>query len=734
MLTIALDESTGFEKNAQKRGPVFVAGLIYDDKGNEEDRANERKRVTEYLKRVCQKTGHRYPRDLHLAKAGSRNGGAVHEVKAEINASMAEFMRAGTYEGEPVRNSERVGKYYLFAIVKSRRGKQDFFAGNASNLLKEDVAGNLYAHMTYDIVSRLIFHNPVIEEINDVQLDLPTRVVVLENAGKAEENYQDYLEYERLGYKLVEQYSDESNKVLQVANFDGYRAAIQREMLETGRSDIHIQKLGVNSIVYESDKKGKMAYLYLADAICSYYSDYANETDSCRLLDSFYELAHKINGSDRNLIFAYDTADAYFHRAWKAYESGDLFEALSICFDARGECLPFYKRRWFPVIEQTIIDNQDANKLRIAVLKLSALATSKNLNQQKLLHIFKILEESASSGKDRGPLDKSAVFDLYAAGIDAFNHIADTENAERCFAHCRQSVRYTSIENYLAVLNRQSVYTMDRLEFEKARQISEEALEYAKELLALKRMLYGDDSVRSIEYGRICSQYGQACAALHDMKAEELFLTALDAFDADSADYYITLSYFLHYCIAMGRKEKYDEYAKKYFGGNEDREKQFHYLLTAGKDAPISFKFALFVFVKALYIFDGGKATPGLKTELLAIEKTLRRFGLEGEITGHPWEIIYKYLAFIAKRNGRKDIAERYIEMTKSTELFGAEHEKLIDWIISYGLLQYKQLTEDADKSRQEELELWRTMGNDDCTDSQYVQEELAKRFTFMYV
>ena len=55
MITIALDEYGQFEKvgnngNAGNKQLVFIAGLVYDDKGCKNDAENEKKRLDIFLK------------------------------------------------------------------------------------------------------------------------------------------------------------------------------------------------------------------------------------------------------------------------------------------------------------------------------------------------------------------------------------------------------------------------------------------------------------------------------------------------------------------------------------------------------------------------------------------------------------------------------------------------------------------------------------------------------------
>lgn len=54
MITIALDENGDFEGLKGSGGePIFLAGLLYDDGGDEYDTQNERKRIIIYLT-ICQ--------------------------------------------------------------------------------------------------------------------------------------------------------------------------------------------------------------------------------------------------------------------------------------------------------------------------------------------------------------------------------------------------------------------------------------------------------------------------------------------------------------------------------------------------------------------------------------------------------------------------------------------------------------------------------------------------------
>ena len=90
MLTITLDEQGDFEniQNKLETEPVFIGGIIYDDKGIAEEKINEIKRLKSYYKKVCSSVGTKFPKDLH------RNGNnSIQEAKtkAKVSETLKEF-------------------------------------------------------------------------------------------------------------------------------------------------------------------------------------------------------------------------------------------------------------------------------------------------------------------------------------------------------------------------------------------------------------------------------------------------------------------------------------------------------------------------------------------------------------------------------------------------------------------------------------------------------------------
>ena len=111
-----------------------------------------------------------------------------------------------------------------------------------SIIVREDYASNLYMHMAENIVERLIFHNPIVEEINRVHLELATRVVKVKQDKRSE--------YRRLSY--IEDSKKEHHKDGEFTFFlttgDNYRTAIDREMQDTEKWNIKFDAIVAKSI------------------------------------------------------------------------------------------------------------------------------------------------------------------------------------------------------------------------------------------------------------------------------------------------------------------------------------------------------------------------------------------------------------------------------------------------------------------------------------------------------
>lgn len=735
MITIALDENGDFEGlNRESDEAIFLAGLLYDDNGDEMDTENERERIIAYYQHVCAKAGGHFPESLHISHAGN-NGGYVAKTKEEVGASLGEFLRNGTYQKKALTRVPRRGKYMLFMQIKSNQGKRTLQGKDLCKLVKDDFASNLYMHMAEDVVSRLIFHNPHRPAIRKVHFDLPTRMVVLDNDmhDKIEEYYQ--LGYKDYKFDDEEPRDSSKKKYLQIANDNNYRAAISREIIAEGRTDIEVDRMGVNSIYYgpANDKKTKrMAFLYMADSICSLLNWHRTGNSPVDWLNCFAEQAHDLNGSSQNLFFAYDDVDVLFDQAWRAYEHGDYFKALQLSFkvkESKSKFAAFYQKHWFPLLENALCRHAEKDALVSSLTRFQQYSYSENLQQDCLVYIFEKLRDTVETRLAEGQLDKAAAFAFYDAGFSACNHTGHSEIAGECFEKCKELAAAVDIEMYLRTLNKYAVWRNDVLDFEAAKEVAEIVVIYADELRQMRGRLFGNEAAGFVAYGRALSQCGQAYAFLKDTQAEESFIEALGHFDKSSADYFITLSYLLHYYIEQGDKEKYDKYAAIYFGGEKDALKQFDFLMRMGQgDKPrFTLKFAFFVFLKGLCKLHRDRVKGNLRTDLLDIDKTFRSYHAEEQINGHPWEIIYKYLAILAQQQGKEDIAKAYMEKSAAIIEDGG---RIIAAIVANGKREFAQLIGDKEASSQAERELVK----DFCKPGrEFSDEEIVRRLCYMY-
>lgn len=145
----------------------------------------------------------------------------------------------------------------------------------------------------------------------------------------------------------------------------------------------------------------------------------------------------------------------------------------------------------------------------------------------------------------------------------------------------------------------------DQYRYDEALALSKDILSYHEQLSVLREVLFDTEDITIIAKGRALSQQGQVYSYMRDSEAESRFREALEQFDENSVDYHITLSYLLHHYIDMKNLEGYESYASKYFGNKEDIMDQFAYLqsMTEDEQKNQSFKFAFYVYIKALHTF-----------------------------------------------------------------------------------------------------------------------------------
>ena len=692
MITISLDEKGVFENNLNSTGSIImIAGIVYDDKDDDKDADRERSRIKHYFEDICLAESAAYPQALHW---GSAPDYKVRKVKDNYMRSLGEFLKEGKCHGKPVASDDgmpRGGEYYVYALVKSRKGKPELIKAEISNLINENNASNLYMHMVEDTISRLLFHNRIFSQKKEVTLDLATRVYVTP-AGNDVSALTD------IGYRSrVATRNGQTNTIVSLTNQDVFRTALERDMLsEESDNELHIKSLMVRSIDYHNANAGH-EFLYMADAVCTYLGEDNNYGTNKNYLEKVWDRMDKLTGEQR-MLFSYDIVDTYFVKAWRSVSAGDIYSALSFFYDAvheNSEAAGFYKTNWETVLYERIAEKIQAGGLAETIRKITGYSRSNNINQEKLVYLFEGLEEIIQKSDLDDSQTKSVLYDFYDVGVTAYNHVGKTEKAAECIEKCKQYKTFIGIDRVLRNRNREAVGICDSFRYEEAEKLILPSYQYYQTTYETEKRLFGDESkCNSTEYAIVCSQLGQIYSYMCDERAEEMFQKALSMMEKGSADYYITMSYFLHYYLQTKEKEKYEKYAKEYFGGNDDLEQQLIYIIKEGSkehNAKVALKFALFVYVKAVNAFYVDSLAQSLVLKLADIKKTIEQIdenGLE-HFNGHPWEISYKYLAMIAVKNKQFTAAANY---QKAIVKFDDEKGLIIDLILLLSEIEVSKL------------------------------------------
>lgn len=707
MITIALDESGTFETFVEKGQSdiLFIAGIVYDDKNENKGRERyyEQCRLDAYFRKVAKTTGCQYPVDLHL-KDDKSNKKNVDIMEEEIRDTLSEFIKEGTYKGESVFDNDRKGFYRIATMLYNGEGKSIFKQDETSDLLNDSHLSNLYMNMAHSLVSRLAFHNVFSLNPDKVRFDLATRTISID---KNNEDNKDIIEkFINFGYKEYTPKNEKTksskkkdyNKYVryQVANESDYRAMITQKLVELNRTNFKVDSLSVRSIYYGADVVGseRYAFLYLADMICSLLNPKEKSISVTKLQKSFYECANFFNSYCQNLIFVYDDIDDVYEHAVKSYEEKDYYKTLKILFSARESTSKFkeyYLSQWFSKIEMLILkdgkkelSNDDIVNIENAILQFSRYSNSNLLKQDELVYIYEHLEPLVEKLDERNKYK----YKFYDAGITAYNHIGDSVKAEVCFEKCKTYSKYCYFEDYLATLNRRVVMLNDQYRYDDALALSEKILSYHEYLSAFRTEQFKSEAITAISKGKALSQQGQVYSYMRNPEAERIFEEAKKQFDENSKDYHITISYLLHHYIDMRNLEGYESYASKYFGNKQDVMGQFEYLksMTEDEQKNQSFKFALYVYIKALYTFYADTMKKEHKREMLTWAGNVKKSAKSDHVNGHPWELIYKYFALLAVKWNKTDKAEQFVEKMQTIV---EKKDAAIENIITGALIEY---------------------------------------------
>ena len=322
----------------------------------------------------------------------------------------------------------------------------------------------------------------------------------------------------------------------------------------------------------------------------------------------------------------------------------------------------------------------------MAVRKLNETLNNNTLDQEKCFYILRVLEKLVPVMKEKfhSPEAKRILYVLFDIGVTACCHIGDSKGAEKYFEKCKQYAGLVSLDDYLSTRNKLVVSYCDYFEVARAEKLSDENMRFQERLTGFKKELelpgVGDNGFEAI--GKAHSQRGQVYAFKRDRRAEVEFRAALVHFEEASANYKITQSYLLQYYLDTGNMEAYLEEAEGYFGGKTKLIDQLKYIMDEGSknDSLINMKYALYIYVRALYVFRLSELTEKVWSELQNIEV---KFGKkihkkEWALTGHPGEIIFKYMRLIALSRDEKDLELKYAEKMSDCLIYHGATEDVV--------------------------------------------------------
>lgn len=531
--------------------------------------------------------------------------------------------------------------------------------------------------MIEDVVIRLLFCNPYLDgRIKDVKLELATRVCV--------NPLQEYPEHERLGYPVVQK----RNKFVYLTDADVFRTAIDREMLENEAEEMNIS-LQAKSIKYEAAVPDE-EFLYLADAVCSILGFRVSYKNTA-YFDKIWQKMGNLVGEHKRILWSYDTADTFFVRAWKAMKRGELYKAVCNMFEAtkqKSEVTEFYKNAWSRFFYDRIAKNLDFDQLKTAISDCARSTRKNKIDNDKLVYAVEQLERLCTGFHFASSGDRVIFYDLYSSAMAAYNHQGLPDKAAECRQKLSEYEKYISIEQGIRNRHRETVSMCDKLDYDQALAIAGPSCEYYEKSIALQQQTMAT-GFNNVEFGIACSQLGQVYAYQGNPQAEKYFLKALELIDRETGDYFITEAYLLHYYLQTGEREKYESFAKEYFGGKTGLDEQLSCILdAAGQGNPaLNYRFALHVYLRAVYEFYLGEIPEQTLSRLMELEKLLEEAMPHNErrTSYHPWEINFKYLALIA---AQKDYLAKAGAFIDSLRKFYAPAGSVVDVIKQYGEIE----------------------------------------------
>jgi len=622
---IYLDESGEFQTTDTQ---CLIAGFTYIAKDEEAPDAH-RRALSQLMRSAAAKWGVAYPGGLHTTRNDT--------LKALVRRDFAQITRS------------------LF-----RRGEYEpFVCYCLPNHLPEDVqkrehiAEGLYRHMLQQLLRHVIARLP--GDVAAVNLFIPTRIAPVAEDQKAT--------MEKAGV-----FSDPTvpgSIALYELNASGVHLFTRDELLKITDAQIDVS---VDHVEYHSDEDDCQAGYRFADWICCLCTGYCwlqrVATPGRVALSVFTEPLREI-----------------FRREAHVVCFGPDYDLLVRGLESAASPCPIEYLNAVTAFEQP-------ERAHLAPYRDMLLAKNPFANPQIIRavddHLFfgyyiqaryreaKPLYAAMLDMAQRAGAEDTALLGIKTKLMCCLQHTGEADKANALFSAC-YALPMPAIAR-LDLLNKYVQTLLDVLSFDKARAYIDAAMETYHQSPRLSLPFTADappeDPELALMLSKCRSTRGQISGFLCTDDGYAWFDSALSGFAPGSANYAITLGHRLHYALSRGDWAEFGRHAGEYFCGEAGDYTDpgtwmwwYGALLARCEEGvqqerpDTSSRFALLIFYKALYLYlsqlqSGQALDPAFRhtmCDLLFSDERLFDLFDRLDAPDHPFELIYKYVALLAR-------------------------------------------------------------------------------------
>ncbi len=726
-----------------------------------------------------------YPVSLHMSDIKVSNGTDIMGIDRDLMRRVCRFIIYRMME-----YLKSAGGYEIFALMAKRVGGNDLEENKdipKFNVTDMELPGNYYQRLAILATYQFVFYS-LDEDIDENIFKFATRTPWVDN--------EEYARVKGL-YQLNNQAG--RRNYIHMNSIDMFKTGLAVKVLEKNEE---FEKFAVKDSRFEVQEieyrigAAISPFYYLTDIVCAYIcracyrkSDYEDYQLKSEHLMSMQDEIRRTYGMTSR-FWVYSEADRLFRRAVERFESGDLVQCFDYIYqimESGDEIANYYVERVIPKLEDFIQKvyfsgdmkyeaERQAFSRRVEALVNEAVTYIRGRGQYKkagyiagnLLNIVNAMDISNKS---------CILYELYDILLCVENHNGSVKESRNYLQKITQYSSCVSHEKYLESVNRAMQIYFNSLMFEEITELYDllilsaeqmkgsyrDQLSNTQEILRFfeledKEKRPGNQKeqsanqkglpenkeelpeIRLKSLGKLYSTQAQAFAFRKEYeKACECFEKAMNEFEKGSADYQITLSYYLHCLISMADYENYRTMSAQYFG-TEDVERQIRNLIKGKSFVELfTLRFAIWLWLKSLYVFrekmTGFKRAERRKTIKYVID-TLSSANDE-RIKAHPWEFIYKYLYLIGKdQELAPELYEKYREWAfaiDKTDHTDSDQEALlaIKYHIRYSLdsdYSEENLAADLKTVALEGLKDLDTLKN-----TESVVEYVDSKFSYMY-